>query len=325
VNRRGLLRSARGEWRIYRADGTFAARRRCFRTLAPSHFRTVPSTWRIRGQTLSLERPLVVGILNVTPDSFSDGGRWTEPAAALERARRMVDEGADMLDVGGESTRPGAAPVSAEEEMARVLPVLRAILADLRVPISIDTRKAAVARAALDAGAHVVNDISALGDPAMAATVAASDAGVVLMHMRGTPETMQSLTGYGDVAEEVAAELEPALARAARAGIDAGRIVVDPGIGFAKTAGQNLELIARLEVLGGRLGRPVLLGVSRKAFVGALLGGAPAEARDAGTVGACVAGLARGARIFRVHEVRAARQALDVADAVFRAGAAWAR
>jgi len=282
-------------------------------------------TWRIRGRTLSLERPLVVGILNVTPDSFSDGGRWMGPAAALERARRMVDEGADLLDVGGESTRPGAAPVLAGEELERVLPVLRAILADLRVPVSVDTRRAVVARAALEEGADAVNDVSALGDPEMAATVAASDAGLVLMHMRGTPETMQTLTGYGDVAEEVAAELQPALARAARAGIEAERIVVDPGIGFAKTAGQNLELIARLEVVGGRLGRPVLLGASRKAFVGALLGGVPAAERDAGTVGACVAGLARGARLFRVHEVRAARQALDVADAIFRAGAAWAR
>jgi dihydropteroate synthase len=145
------------------------------------------------------------------------------------------------------------------------------------------------------------------------------------MHMRGTPETMQTLTGYGDVAEEAAAELAPALARAAAAGVCAERIVVDPGIGFAKTAEQNLELIDGLEVLAERLGRPVLLGPSRKAFIGALLGGAPADARDAGTVGACVAGLARGARIFRVHEVRAARQALDVADAIFRAGAAWAR
>jgi dihydropteroate synthase len=284
-----------------------------------------PATWRIRGRTLSLERPLVVGILNVTPDSFSDGGRWADPAAALERARRMVDEGADMVDVGGESTRPGAAAVDAEEEMGRVLPVLRAIRAELAVAVSVDTRKAAVARAALGEGADAVNDVSALSDPAMASAVAASDAGLVLMHMRGTPETMQTLTGYGDVAEEVAAELEPALARAAEAGIRAERIVVDPGIGFAKDAGQNLELIARLDVFGARLGRPVLLGPSRKAFVGALLGGVPAAERDAGTVGACVAGLARGARIFRVHQVRAARQALDVADAIFRAGAAWAR
>ncbi|MFL5381877.1 MAG: dihydropteroate synthase [Longimicrobiaceae bacterium] len=281
--------------------------------------------WQIRGRTLSLERPLVVGILNVTPDSFSDGGRWTDPATALEQARRMVDEGADLVDVGGESTRPGASPVGADEEMERVLPVLRAIRASLGVPVSVDTRRAAVARAALEEGAEVINDVSALGDPEMAATIAASGAGLVLMHMRGTPETMQTLAEYGDVAEEVAAELAPALARAAQAGICAGRIVVDPGIGFAKTAEQNLELIARLEVLRERLGRPVLLGPSRKAFVGALLGGVPAAERDAGTVGACVAGLARGARIFRVHQVRAARQALDVADAVFRAGAAWGR
>jgi dihydropteroate synthase len=284
-----------------------------------------PAIWRIRGRTLSLERPLVVGILNVTPDSFSDGGRWADPAAALEQARRMVDEGADLVDVGGESTRPGASPVGAAQEMERVLPVLRAIREALDVPVSVDTRRAEVARAALEEGAEVINDVSALGDPAMAATVAAHDAGLVLMHMRGTPETMQTLAQYGDVAEEVAAELAPSLARAGEAGICAERIVVDPGIGFAKTGEQNLELIARLDVFGGRLGRPVLLGPSRKAFVGALLGGAPAAERDAGTVGACVAGLARGARIFRVHQVKAARQALDVADAIFGAGAAWAR
>jgi len=281
-------------------------------------------TWRIRGQALSLERPLVVGILNVTPDSFSDGGRWGDPAAALEQARRMVDDGADLVDVGGESTRPGASPVDAEQEIARVLPVLRAIRT-LDVPVSVDTRRAEVARAALEEGAEVINDVSALGDPAMASTLAGHGAGLVLMHMRGTPETMQTLTQYGDVAEEAAAELAPALARAAEAGICAERIVVDPGIGFAKTAEQNLELIARLDVFGRRLGRPVLLGPSRKSFVGALLGGVPAAERDAGTVGACVAGLARGARIFRVHQVKAARQALDVADAIFRAGAAWAR
>jgi dihydropteroate synthase len=281
--------------------------------------------WRIRGRTLSLERPLLVGILNLTPDSFSDGGRWADPAAALEQARRMADEGADLIDLGGESTRPGAAPVSEDEELDRVLPVLRLVGDALDLPISVDTRRAAVARTALAEGAHVINDVSALGDAAMAATVADSDAGLVLMHMRGTPETMQTLTAYGDVAEEVAAELQPALRRAAQAGIATDRIVVDPGIGFAKNGEQNLELIARLDVLAERLGRPVLLGPSRKAFVGALLGGVPPAERDAGTVGACVAGLARGARIFRVHEVRAARQALDVADAIFRAGAVWTR
>ncbi|HEU4453724.1 MAG TPA: dihydropteroate synthase [Longimicrobium sp.] len=281
------------------------------------------TVWRLRGLTLNPdERPLVMGIVNVTPDSFSDGGRFRDAGPAFARARRLVEEGADLLDVGGESTRPGAAEVSADEELARVLPVLERIRAELGVPVSIDTRKAAVAREVLAAGADAVNDVSALGDPEMAAAVAETDAGLVLMHMRGTPATMQELTDYGDVAGEVAEELSGPLARAVAAGIGAERIVVDPGVGFAKTAEQNLELIARLGVLRARLGRPVLLGVSRKAFIGRLLGGAPAEARDAGTVGACVAGLARGARIFRVHEVRAAREALDVADAVLRAGEA---
>jgi len=281
------------------------------------------TVWRLRGRTLDPDgRPLVMGIVNVTPDSFSDGGRFRDAGPALARARRMVAEGADLLDVGGESTRPGAAEVSADEELARVLPVLERIRAELDVPVSVDTRKAAVAREVLAAGADAVNDVSALGDPGMAAAVAETDAGLVLMHMRGTPATMGEMTDYRDVAEDVAEELKRSLGRALAAGIAPERIVVDPGVGFAKTAEQNLELIARLGVLRARLGRPVLLGVSRKAFIGRLLGGLPAEARDAGTVGACVAGLARGARIFRVHEVRAAREALDVADAVLRAGEA---
>lgn len=284
-----------------------------------------PETWKIRGRTLSLERPVVVGIVNVTPDSFSDGGRYHALPAAVERARRLAGDGAEIIDVGGESTRPGAPPISADEEAARVLPVVRALREEVDVALSVDTRKAAVAREALAAGADIVNDVTALADPGMAAVVAAAGAGLVLMHMRGTPATMQSLAVYRDVAEEVAAELGPALERAAAAGIEAERIVVDPGIGFAKTGEQNLELIAQLHVLAARLGRPVLLGASRKAFIGALLGGAPASGRDAGTVGACVAGLARGARIFRVHEVRAVRQALDVADAILRAGGAWER
>jgi dihydropteroate synthase len=282
-------------------------------------------TWRIRGRTLSLERPVVVGVLNVTPDSFSDGGRFRDLSTTLAQARRLVADGADILDIGGESTRPGAAPVSADEELSRVLPLLRALRAEVDVALSVDTRKAAVARAVLAEGADVINDVTALGDAEMASAVAGSDAGLVLMHMRGTPETMQTLIAYRSVADDVADELEPSLARALDAGIERERIVVDPGIGFAKTAAQNLELIARLDVLAERLGRPVLLGASRKAFIGALLGGVPAHERDAGTVGACVAGLARGARLFRVHEVRAARQALDVADAILRAGASWAR
>ncbi|MBB4637577.1 dihydropteroate synthase [Longimicrobium terrae] len=290
----------------------------------PSH--TLPAgvgddaSWVLRSRSVSLERPVVMGILNLTPDSFSDGGRFLHPGAAVQQARRMVAEGADLIDVGGESTRPGADPVSAEEEAERVGPVLRALAAELDVPLSVDTRRASVARAALDAGAEIVNDVSGLSDSGMAGVVAAAGAGLVLMHMRGTPRTMQSLTDYGDVVDDVAAELSASLERADAAGIGRERIVVDPGIGFAKTGAQNLELIAGIGRLRARLGRPVLLGASRKAFIGALLGGVPADARDAGTVGACVAGLARGARLFRVHDVRGARQALDVAEAVFRAG-----
>ncbi|MBW3569832.1 MAG: dihydropteroate synthase [Gemmatimonadetes bacterium] len=259
-----------------------------------------------------------MGILNVTPDSFSDGGRFLDPARAVEQARRMAREGADLVDVGGESTRPGAPAVSADEEAARVVPVVRAIHDVLDLPVSVDTRKAAVAREALAAGADVVNDVSGLGDAEMARVVAPSGAGLVLMHMRGTPQTMQRLTDYGDVVDDVAAELAESLARADAAGIARDRVVLDPGIGFAKTAEQNLELIASLERIQARLGRPLLLGASRKSFIGALLGGVAARARDAGTVGACVAGLARGARLFRVHDVRGARHALDVAWSVLR-------
>lgn len=275
-------------------------------------------SWSLRGQRMALDRPRVMGILNLTPDSFSDGGRFADFGEAVRRARQMADEGADLVDLGGESTRPGAPPVSADEEAARVIPVLRALKDALRVPVSVDTRKAEVAREALAAGADVINDVSGLADPRMAATVAPSGAGLVLMHMRGTPETMQRLTDYGDVVDDVAAELAASLARADAAGIARERVVLDPGIGFAKTAEQNLELIASLRAIETRLGRPLLLGASRKSFIGALLGGIPADRRDAGTVGACVAGLARGARLFRVHDVRGARQALDVAWAVLR-------
>jgi len=228
-----------------------------------------------------------------------------------------VAAGADLLDVGGESTRPGAAEVPVEEELERVLPVVRALVGEAEVPVSVDTRRAEVAREALAAGAAVVNDVSGLADPAMAPLVAAAGAGVVVMHMRGTPATMQSRAEYGDVAAEVAAELGAPLERARAAGIEERRVVLDPGVGFAKTAEQNVELIARMGVLA-RLGFPLLLGVSRKAFIGRLLGGIAADERDAGTAGACVAGLARGARIFRVHDVRTARHALDVAWPILR-------
>ncbi|HEX7243562.1 MAG TPA: dihydropteroate synthase [Longimicrobiaceae bacterium] len=287
------------------------------------HAAPFPGTWSIRGRSLSLERPLVMGVLNVTPDSFSDGGRFDAPERALARAAEMVAEGADLLDVGGESTRPGAAPVDPAEEAARVVPVVRLLVERLRVPVSVDTRRAGVARAALAEGAEIVNDVSALADPAMGEAVAEAGAGLVLMHMRGTPQTMQLDPRYGDVAGEVADELESALERARAAGVPDERVALDPGIGFAKTAGHNLELIARLAELG-RLGRPVLLGASRKSFIGRLLGGIPAEERGAGTAGACVAGLLHGARIFRVHDVRLVRHALDVAEAIRRAAPAGA-
>ena len=274
--------------------------------------------WAVRGSRLSLERPLVMGIVNVTPDSFSDGGRFRDPERALAHAEEMVAEGADLLDVGGESTRPGAPPVDPAEERARVLPVIRLLRARLAVPVSVDTRRAEVARAALDEGVEVVNDVSALADPEMGPLVAEHGAGVVLMHMRGTPQTMQQDPRYDDVAGEVASELGDALRRAAAAGIADQAVVVDPGIGFAKTAEHNLELIARLGELS-RLGRPVLLGPSRKSFIGAVLGGLPPAERGVGTAAACVVGLLHGARIFRVHDVRTVRQAVDVAEAIRRA------
>jgi dihydropteroate synthase len=271
--------------------------------------------WLLRHERLSLREPLVVGILNVTPDSFSDGGAHRTVDAAVRHAARMVEEGAGMVDVGGESTRPGAVPVPEREEVERVVPVIRRLARELPVPISVDTRRAAVARAALDAGASAVNDVSALGDPRMGGVVAEHGAGLVLMHMRGTPQTMQEDPRYSDVAGEVAEELEEACRSAARSGIDEERVVVDPGIGFAKNFEQNLELLARLGELR-RLGRPVMLGVSRKAFLGRLLGGASPTERVVATAAACVAGLDRGARIFRVHDVGPVREALTVAQAI---------
>jgi dihydropteroate synthase len=284
--------------------------------VAPEHVpRTGAPIWKLRKGMVSLTSPLVMGIINVTPDSFSDGGAYDEPHAALRRARQMVLEGAGMIDVGGESTRPGAVSVSAGEEAARVIPVIRLLKSELAVPISVDTRKAAVAKAALAAGADVVNDISGLGDPEMAAVVAGEEAGLVLMHMRGTPATMQENPRYADVAMEVRDELENALAKALAAGVDSARVVVDPGIGFAKNHDHNLRLLADLAVLHS-LGQPLLLGVSRKAFIGTLLGGVAPSQRAVGTAAACVVGLLAGARIFRAHDVQVVHEALTVAEAI---------
>lgn len=273
--------------------------------------------WRVAGRNMALDRPVVMGILNLTPDSFSDGGQLLTVDAALRRAEAMIAEGVDILDVGGESTRPGASPVPEPEERRRVLPFLEAAARRFDVPLSIDTRKAAVARAALDAGAAIVNETSALGaDPAMAALVAERGAGVVLMHMRGEPATMQALATYTDVAGEVARELAAAVDRALAAGIRPGAIVVDPGIGFAKTAEQNLVLLRELGRIVA-LGYPVLVGPSRKSFIGHVLGLPPAE-RLEGTIAACVLALIAGARLFRVHDVAPVRRALSVGDAILR-------
>jgi dihydropteroate synthase len=275
--------------------------------------------WRLAGgRTLDTSRPQVMGILNVTPDSFSDGGELTgDSGRAVTRAHAMVEAGAALLDVGGESTRPGAAPVSEREEIRRVLPVIEALVRDLPVPVSVDTRKAGVARAALAAGAALVNDVSALAhDPAMAETVAAADAGLVLMHMRGEPADMMERAVYQDVVREVTRELGQAVARARAAGVREDAVAVDPGIGFAKTAEHNLALLNRLAELT-ELGYPILVGPSRKSFLGRILDVPPAE-RVIGTVAACVAAYRGGARVFRVHDVAPVFQGLRVAEAIAR-------
>ncbi len=270
--------------------------------------------WRIRGGSLSLDRPRIMGILNVTPDSFSDGGRHLDPGRAAERARVMVERGADLVDVGAESTRPGARRVPADEEWERLAPVLEA-LADLPVPVSVDTRKAEVARRAVEAGAAVVNDVSGLRhDGEMPGVAARTGVGLVLMHMRGTPATMQDDTDYDDVMGEVRRALEGSVRIALDAGCGRESLAVDPGIGFGKSAAGSRELIARLGELSA-LGRPVLVGPSRKSFIGRTLG-VPVEERVEGTVAACVMAYERGARIFRVHDVEPVRRALDLAAAI---------
>jgi len=270
---------------------------------------------RLGGFTLDLnECPLVMGILNVTPDSFYDGGAHAGTEEALRRARQMIEDGADIIDIGGESTRPGSDPVSADDEIQRIKPVVELLLEDARVPLSIDTRKADVARAMLRAGAHMINDVSGLTyDPAMAGIVAESGAPVVIMHMRGTPETMQTLTDYDDVVGDVKRELAGQVAVAEAAGIAPGNIVIDPGIGFAKTAGQSVELIARLDELMD-LGKPILLGPSRKSFIGKTLGLEPQDRLEA-TITSCIVGVRKGARILRVHDVKAVSRALRMHEA----------
>lgn len=274
--------------------------------------------WHLRERVLRIDRrALIMGILNVTPDSFSDGGQFTDVEAAVAHGLDMVRDGADLIDVGGESTRPGSLPVPDDEQIRRVLPVVRELRNRTDVPISVDTSSAVVARACLEAGADVINDVTALrGDPDTAAVVRSFDAGVVLMHMRGTPATMQDNPVYQDVVSEVLGFLQERLQFAGDLGIAANRVVLDPGIGFGKTKTHNLELLARLGEFR-RLGRPLLLGVSRKGFLGGGLGGRPPAERVAASLAAACHGLAHEAvQILRVHDVRATRDAAEVMAAI---------
>jgi dihydropteroate synthase len=277
-----------------------------------------PRCWALAGRSLALDHPVLIGVVNVTPDSFSDGGRYTTVDRAVAQAERLVADGCELLDVGGESTRPGAAPVTEPEEVARVAPVIEELARRGLGPVSVDTRKAAVARAALEVGAAVVNDVSGLAfDPALAGVVGRAGAGLIVMHMRGTPDTMDSLAVYRHVAAEVAAELATAVERAEGAGVARERIVVDPGFGFAKTAEQNFRLLDELATLVA-LGYPVAVGPSRKRFLGAATG-RPVEDRDRATAVACALAWERGARLFRVHDAALAREALRVAAATTNA------
>jgi dihydropteroate synthase len=257
----------------------------------------------------------LMGIVNVTPDSFSDGGEFLDPERAIAHGRKLAGEGADVLDVGGESTRPGAEAVPAEEELRRVRPVVEALAADGGPVVSIDTSKSAVAAVAIDAGATIVNDVTAFrADPDLAALCAERDSELILMHMLGDPRTMQENPTYDDVVEEVKAFLADRIEFAVSAGVDEGRIWVDPGIGFGKTVEHNLELHRRLRELA-ELGRPIAFGSSRKSFIGKLTG-APVDERVGGTIASCVIAYANGADILRVHDVRPVREALTVAEAI---------
>lgn len=258
-----------------------------------------------------------MGVVNVTPDSFSDGGKCFDPENAIARAERLIEEGADILDVGGESTRPGAKGVDAHEELRRVLPVLRA-LRDAPVPVAIDTVKPQVMQAAIAEGVSVVNDTNALRGPGALQTVAGCDVGVCLMHMLGEPRTMQAAPAYANVVEEVMSFLAERVGAAGCAGITRERIAIDPGFGFGKTVEHNLELLRDLERLA-ELGVPLLVGLSRKSTLGAITG-RPADERMAASVAAALLAVQRGARIVRVHDVAATRDALAVLEAVERTG-----
>lgn len=280
-----------------------------------SHTVQPPKFWKTSKRELALNRPLVMGILNVTPDSFSDGNQYLDPRRAIERAREMAAEGADIIDIGGESTRPGAPFVSAEEEMDRILQVISALSDTIDCALSVDTWKSNVAQAAIDSGAEIINDISGLSfDDRMAAVAARTGAGVVLMHTRGTPQEMQSDTGYTDLIGDIQDFLRHSVASAVEAGVNKNCIVLDPGIGFAKKGLHNLEILRRLREFTGA-GLPLLVGTSRKSFIGAILN-KEADQRMFGTAATVAIALANGASILRVHDVREMRDVADMAHAI---------
>ncbi len=275
-----------------------------------------------RGGVLRLgERTVVMGIVNVTPDSFSDGGLFLEPARAIEHGLRMAEEGADIIDVGGESSRPGSDPLPLEEELRRIIPTIEGLASHLTIPISVDTYKSGVAERAVEAGAQIINDISGLHlDPQMVSVAARYDTPLIIMHIRGTPKTMQQNPRYDDLMGEIIAYLREGIARAEEAGVDPQKVIVDPGIGFGKRIEDNLVILNRLDDLTV-LGRPILVGTSRKSFIGAVLN-LEVHERGIGTLAAVAVSVLKGAHIVRVHEVASVRQVVDMVDAVISEGGA---
>jgi dihydropteroate synthase len=277
-----------------------------------------PKRWITSRREFSLEKPLIMGILNLTPDSFSDGGLFSNPDCAVEHALRMEAEGADIIDIGGESTRPGAKLISADLEAGRIMPVIERLSGRLSCAISVDTWKSSVASSAISSGAEIINDISGFNfDPQMAAVTASSNAAAVLMHTRARPDEMQNSTTYVDMMSEITEELRNSVSRALYAGVSRDRIAIDPGIGFGKDTSGNLQIIRRLSELKS-MGFPILIGTSRKSFIGAVLGQAIASERLYGTLATVALSVANGASILRVHDVRAAREAADTARAVMQ-------
>ena len=267
---------------------------------------------------LAQDRPIIMGILNVTPDSFSDGGQFVDPDDAIRHAQRMIQEGADIIDIGGESTRPGAEPLSEDEELARIIPVIRRLTGEMPVPVSVDTYKSTVADKALEAGASIVNDISGLRfSPDMAKVVADRGAAVVIMHIKGRPRDMQQNPVYADVVADVASYLKEGIEIALKAGVGREQMLIDPGIGFGKTLEHNITLLERLGELRA-IGRPILLGTSRKKFIGTVLDAAGPEHRIEGTAATVALGIERGARIMRVHDVEYMVRVAKMTDAILK-------